>query len=328
MSFAGDDYVTTVVCQGQLNAMVVYRLSPPRESPTMRRSAICIAALASILSPCSPLVSTAGAQATHIDQVIAYGVDADTNNFLRYDFGSDDFTIVGQVAEADGTIVDDLECLTFVPSGPNKGFYAVRNYHEAAPPRLVKINGFDATATVSGNSFSVGMVAGLVAHEETPGNWVLLGTTKNPHTLMRIDPATGTGTTIHNLVNWYSGLAIDPDGLLYGVRKYTDDLTTINLATGVETTLGIHPSSKVEALEWVTGDDMQLIVAPGIPSAWTLGGMLIAFSDTNNELLMMNSSTGDARSYPCSFNTIDCEGLVVTTRKRDPYGVVIESPFD
>ncbi len=285
-------------------------------------------AFSTMLLPCSPLVSTVGAQATHIDDVIAYGVDADTNNFLRYDFETDQFTIVGQVTEEDGTVVDDLECLTFVPHGPEKGFYAVRNYHEAAPPRLVKINGFDATATVSGNSFSVGMVAGLVAYQETPGNWVILGMTKNPHTLMRIDPATGTGTTIHNLVNWYSGLAIDPAGLLYGVRKYSDVLTSIDLGTGVETILGTHPSSELEALEWVSGDSLQLIVAPGIPSAWTLQGMLIAFSDANNELLMMNPSTGDARSFPCSFNTIDCEGLVVTTRMRDPYGILIENPHD
>ena len=96
----------------------------------------------------------------------------------------------------------------------------------------------------------------------------------------------------------------------------------------METTLGTHPSSAVEALEWVSGDNLRLIVAPGIPSAWTLDGMLIAFSDANNELLMMNPSNGDARSFPCSFNTIDCEGLVVTTRMRDPYGILIENPHD
>ena len=79
-------------------------------------------------------------------------------------------------------------------------------------------------------------VTGMAFH---PGTGVLYGTTGaeiDPPALIQINTATGAGTLIGNNTNGpIADITFRADGTLFGWTEDTDDLVTVNIATGVET---------------------------------------------------------------------------------------------
>src|SRR5215208_1694056 len=79
-------------------------------------------------------------------------------------------------------------------------------------------------------------VTGLAFH---PGTGVLYGTTgaeNDPPALITINTSTGAGTLVgNNTVGPIADITFRSDGTLFGWTEGSDDLVTVNTATGVET---------------------------------------------------------------------------------------------
>ena len=69
-------------------------------------------------------------QLTVIDEVIMYGIDADTYELLRYNFDTDEFIRIGVVTDQNGNVVTDVEGLAMIPHGPHKGLYGTANFYD------------------------------------------------------------------------------------------------------------------------------------------------------------------------------------------------------
>ncbi len=159
-----------------------------------------------------------------------------------------------------------------------------------------------------------------------PGGWTLFASRKNSfdntdRQLITIDPETGVGSLVMDLDKRFTALARGPGGLLWATRM-DNDVWTINVETGEQTLIGSNPYRRLEALEYAFGDYDPKIEVPGVPSAWTDDGILFSFSDTDDALLILNPEDGAAIEYQCSFNTIDCEGMVFVTKRTDIFGQV------
>jgi hypothetical protein len=275
-------------------------------------------------------------QLTDINMVIMYGIDADTHELLRYNFETDEYIRIGIVTDQHGEAVTDIEGLAMLPHGPNKGLYGTANFYEARPSKLIRINALDATAWVFDADIGSEKVEGLVALQDPDTyEWSLLGAHKNPDRgLVRIDPATGVGTPVMSTSVRYHGLAMAPDGTLYGSSRNPAELWTIDLGTGDEARVGnIGSYTKCEALEHAFGDSDPRIKVPlegheVVPDSWTQDGILFGFDDDADALLIINRGSGSAVEWVCSFRTIDCEGLVFTTQQRDPFGPIVASAGD
>jgi hypothetical protein len=114
---------------------------------------------------------------TVIDDVIMYGVDDDTDQLLRYAFGADDYYVVGSVRDEDGNLVDEVEALGYIPSGPHKGLYGATNYDGNERAKLVKFNMFTGNVSVYPVDIGFGNIEGMVAavHPQS-GEWTLYAT--------------------------------------------------------------------------------------------------------------------------------------------------------
>ncbi len=300
---------------------------------------IALGAMA-VLLPSGVAVHAAGEgdppQLTDINEVVMYGIDADTHELLRYDFGTDEYLRIGVLKDQNDNVVTDVEGLAMIPNGPHKGLYGTANYYLTQPTRLVRINALDASAWVYPTEVGFEKVEGLVAvRDPVTYEWSLLGAYKNPDPgLISIDPLTGSGTLIMETAQRYHGLALDPDGLLYGATRDPSRLWTIDRATGDEDLVGsMSGYTKCEALEMGLGDNEPRIKVPGdgpsvVPDSWTQGGIMFGFDDDADALLIIDPASGNAVQWPCSFQTIDCEGLVFTTRTRDPFGPIVASAGD
>ena len=55
---------------------------------------------------------------------------------------------------------------------------------------------------------------------------------------------------------------------------------------------------------------------------------VFGFDDDDNALMLMDPATGSSVEYSCSFSTVDCEGLIFTTKNKDPYGRIVATPCD
>jgi len=273
---------------------------------------------------------------TQIEEVIMYGVDADTHELLRYQFSTDAYIPIGVVKDQNDSPVTDIEALAMIPHGPNKGLYGAANYYETRPTKLVKISGLDAKSTVCAANVGFDKVEGMVGVQDPDTlEWSLLGVTKGPErSLISIDPATGVGTLIMETDNWYQGLAMDPDGTIYAVRKDPAQLWTIDPENQEEELVGeIDGFTKLEALEYAFGDGDPRIKIPlvghdVVPDSWTMDGVLFGFADNQDALLIMNAGTAQVVQWECSFQTIDCEGLVFTTETSDPWGPIVNTVGD
>ena len=100
----------------------------------------------------SALLVAAGAtpaagQATPIAEIIMYGINNDPPvELVRYTFATDTLYTVGPVRDQFGLAPPDMEAFTFIPVGPDKGFYASSNYNAWKKSRLIKINVLDGSA--------------------------------------------------------------------------------------------------------------------------------------------------------------------------------------
>ena len=92
--------------------------------------------------------------------------------------------------------------------------------------------------------------------------------------------------------------------------------------------VGSHGYSKIESLEFAFGDYGAQIMVPNVPEDWTSDGILFAFSDSKDALVVLDPESGAAVEVFVAFQTIDCEGLVFTTRLRDSYGAVVVDACD
>ena len=275
-------------------------------------------------------------QLTDINMVIMYGIDADTYELLRYSFYDDEYVRIGVVTDQNDNVVTDVEGLAMIPHGPNKGLYGTANFYTAQPSKLVRINALDATAWVYPAKIGSEKVEGLVAvQDQATYEWSLLGAHKLPDSgLVEINPVTGIGTPVMATSERYHGLAMAPDGTLYGSTRDPGRLWTIDLATGDEDLVGnIGSYNKVEALEHAFGDAEPRIKVPlegheVVPDSWTQDGILFGFDDDSDAFIIIGTQTGHTVEWVCSFRTIDCEGLVFTTQQRDPFGPIVASAGD
>ncbi len=305
----------------------------PMQQP--RRLGFAAAAIAALFT-----CAASAEPKTDITELVMYGIDADTYELLRYTFHDDNYTRIGKVTDENDNVVEDVESLCYIPSGPYKGFYGGANFYEETPSRLVKINAMDARGVMLPQAVGFAKIEGMVAVlDGGTGEWFILATTQGEYyddgdtegdpCLIRINPATGRGTKIRETAENFEGLAMGLDGTVLGT--YEDELYEIDLASGNDNrTSSGHDLGKTEALEWAFGDAGALgINTDGLcPGSWTTNGILFGFSDDEDALLIMDPDSGDAVKYPCSFATVDCEGLVFTTRIRDAFGEVVSEPCD
>jgi hypothetical protein len=59
-----------------------------------------------------------------------------------------------------------------------------------------------------------------------------------------------------------------------------------------------------------------------------MSGVMFGFSSGEDSLVIMNADNGNNVQWECSFQTIDCEGLVFTTKAADPYGPILNTRGD
>ena len=272
--------------------------------------------------------------ATDITHVIMYGVDDNTSELVRYNFGTDEYVRVGVVRDQNGNMVQDLECLAHVAGGPHKGFYAVANFERAAPCRLVKINPLNAQAYMYPNPVVdwalADKVEGLVSFQDPgTGQWKLWATTERAGSsseyLLDIDMDLGVESRKVALTKNVEGLARDSTGQLFAVTKspvklwkidVAPDFSSANMYDGRRLSGGL----RAEALEFAFGDAQPPLTTslPGVDSSWTTNGMLVGFDDDRDMLMIINPNNADAVQYPSAFDLIDCEGLIFTTAQTDP----------
>jgi hypothetical protein len=307
----------------------------PHGRLTVRIAAVAIA----VLTPRPTAVNAAGEgdppQLTDIDEVVMYGIDADTFELLRYNFATDEYVRIGVVKDQDDAVVKDVEGLALIPHGPHKGLYGSANFFLEQPSRLVRISGIDARATICPARIGWDKVEGLVAFQDPDTfEWLLLAAAADPDpSLIAIDPVTGEGTLVRETENRYQGLAMEGERL-FGTSRDPALLYEIDPDSGAESLIGdLGGYRKVEALEYAFGDEECRIKIPlegheVVPDSWTMVGVLFGFADDEDALLIINAETAESVRWECSFRTIDCEGLVFTTQQRDPFGPIVAGAGD
>ena len=293
------------------------------------------------------LAAPAAGQVSNLDDILLYGINNDAPvELVRYSFSSDLLMTIGEVRDQFGFAPPEMEALTYIPEGPNQGYYASSNYNAWTRSRLVKVNAQDASAYRYPNDTGFGFIVGMTAYQDMTdgGKWKIYATHRgkirapaDPATpgfgsaadltnLISIDPETGIGTHLHTIVQAsttaYQGLTLGPNGLLYGVTNIPNSvLRTINPVTGAEAVVGDMSidNLKIEALEWAFGDyDPRIVGVPGVPGPWTADGALFAFSDITDTFMVVNPATGAWVAYDCAFKVTDAEGLTFFTWRTDP----------
>ncbi|MCC6208364.1 MAG: hypothetical protein IT488_09450 [Gammaproteobacteria bacterium] len=76
----------------------------------------------------------------------------------------------------------------------------------------------------------------------------------SPYTLIRIDPANGTGTEVNDLNN-DPGLLAVKDGVLYGLNRTTNAVMTIDKTTALTTAFGVTGYASPDAMLYYPPDD-------------------------------------------------------------------------
>ncbi len=109
------------------------------------------------------------AEPTPTESLIVYAIDEDGSKLVRYGFADDEYVVLGVVTDQDGDVVQDIECLGYIPFGPNMGLYGATNY-PAGTSRLLKISPLDATATVYSAAVGFPNVEGMVAYQSPRGS--------------------------------------------------------------------------------------------------------------------------------------------------------------
>ena len=276
---------------------------------------------------------------TPVTELIMYGIDADTHEFLRYSFETDTFLRIAVVVDQNGYVLDHPEGMTYYPVGPDKGFYCApmgKDGTGGPTHRLTKIDAMTGRAFVYSTPLTYKGLRGMTtAYDPIADQWTMYAIAQNNGTpkIVKINPATGVDTLVMDLPTpsgpyQWEGLSLHPSpNMFYGITG--SRLYEINRLTSVVTLKGDHNVwARTEALEIVFGDDSNAIAVPGVPPGWTNDGALFCFSDGKDQMMVYHPQSGNWELYPCSFRTIDCEGLVFFTKQRDPYRAILADVFD
>ena len=258
------------------------------------------------------------ADPTPLDEVVMYGIDGDTNELLRYAYATDEYTVIGVVTADDGRSLDKAEALTYIPSGPNKGMYAIPEEGDLAG-HLIRISPMGATAEVIADT-GMTEVTGMVARFNTgTGAWeVFVGTRTN---LVAMDPGTGSYVELMTTSDTFECLALTVDDRLLVMAD--DKMWELDWTAGTRTEIGTTDGyKKIEAMEFAFGNNIEITV-PGVTPSWTVDGALLGFDDRENALVVINPNTAEVVTIPCSFAAVDCEGVVMFTERTDPFGTVV-----
>ncbi len=258
----------------------------------------------------------AQAQPTDITELVMYGIDTDTDQLLRYDFETGELSVVTVVPPG-----AHVEALGWLPDGPYRGMYGVAAAVGLPVGTVLRMHPFDGSARFLMDT-GRRVTGGVGYYDSGLGRWVLLLAEKKKEYLFTVDLQTGDITIVFPDCQVYQGLAIGPDGLVYGCT-YTE-LWTVDLSTGIETKVGDMPgTTKCEALEFAFGDDGPAITVPGVPPAWTENGLLVGFDDDTDNLLIIDPSSADVIRYASAAAATDIEGIVFMTKATDPIGNVV-----
>ena len=291
---------------------------------TSQLTVACSASVAFLLSTAS------AAGQTTIEDLVVYGVPQESQELFRYDFASDTFSTIGVVTDQYGRTVVDLKCLAYIPSGPDKGIYGAS---EEAPFEgyLIKIDPLTAEATLRDQPMGWdNRVSGMVAFE-SGGQWLLLATEKDKD-LFSIDPATGVGTYLCELKQWYDGLAMDANGLVFGATG-GGEIWAIDLPARLggdvdaEWKVGQHGNGGIEALEFAFGMTEARVEVLGLGDEWVENGLLLTYGQGRG-LLIVNPATGAVIPYPCSMPSLDLEGIVFLPENADGWGMITTNACD
>ncbi len=277
---------------------------------------------------------------TDLDDLNMYAIDNDPPvRLLRYSFNYHTYMVIADLVDQHGDTPIDLEALCFIPSGPDKGFYAATNRDDYDMPAILyKIEPLTGACYKYDNDIGYPYVVGMVAVQTAPGVWSIVATQGggDDTALITIDPANGVGTEIMALSKTYEGLAMARDGTLYGMALDSDDdsqLFIIDPSSGSETNVGpARDRGRIESLEFGFGEVVDAIDTEGlVPPSWTANGVLMGFSDGDNEFLIINPLNGDMVPYAPPFldgTTTDGEGIALFTLRQDPYSAVLADIFD
>jgi hypothetical protein len=260
-----------------------------------------LAALACALSAGPATLAGGPPLETTVAEIVLYAIDADTNELLRYSFSNDNIVSMGPVSTASGTKLEDMEGLSYVSDGQDKGLYTVptKGSHEG---HLVHIDPLSGLATPFGPNVvaSDRKLTGMIA-EHDPGSdtWSLLAAEGDnvksdpnriePRRLIRINPRTG--------ISW-------PVATLTDGRRFE----------------GLARDSK--------GDAQPKVDVPGVGNGWTKDGALFVFDDNSGRFGVLNPNDGSFVEYlvngsPSTFATDDAEGMILLTIFDDPlFGTV------
>ena len=100
--------------------------------------------------------------------------------------------------------------------------------------------------------------------------------------------------------------------------------------TSAEWSVGTGSFGSVEALEFAFADigagDAGML-GLGLGAGWYDQGLLLGFSE-NTAMIVVNPTTGESVEYPCSFATLDFEGLVFLDANWDGWGQITVSAHD
>ncbi len=159
----------------------------------------------SLLMSGSSASAQGGAPATPFDHVVLYGVSNDTDELMRYGFGDGQTSVIGELRYPDGTLAANVECLGFIPSGPDKGLYAVDNYDGVQQSRLVRISAFGAMVEGTGADTGFGNVEGMsITWDPMESDWVVYAC----HSGAIAAPGPGNTTGELNLDWWINDIHV------------------------------------------------------------------------------------------------------------------------
>ncbi len=276
------------------------------------------------------------------DILAVYAIDSDTNELVRYSFADNTFLVMGTVRTSSGTVVKDMECLGYVPA---MGMYSVPT---KAPfkGQVVRIDPITAQATAFAPVVvpSGRKVTGMASiFDMGTGTWYLLAASSEDTTssttavetraLIRIDPATGVGTTVATNAQLgaglrFEGLGVDSKGDVYATSRTRFFRIHQEAGYWVED-LGSTGLDKAEAFEVAFGDVQPSIDVPGVNSSWTNRGVFFVADEQLQKFGVVNPSNGTFVEYtvngaPSAFVTKDAEGMILLTNSRDPlYGMYV-----
>jgi hypothetical protein len=265
--------------------------------------------------------------ATTDADLVAYAIDDESHELLRYAFADQSLRVVGVVRTSDGATLTEIEGMAIVPGGLHA--VAVWNHEGSSDARLVNINLLTAVATLLPCTIGFGGVEGLCAFEDVD-SWRVLaihtGSGESNRGLLEIDQQSGAGTLLMSVTRSYEGLARTDSGELLAA---TDErVYALDPGTGAETLVSGHGSARIESLEYVAGDWETAIEIDGVDTSWTEQGARIAFECAVDQLVVLQPNGGGTATIATPLDGRSIRAMTVVTTKTDPASRIVISMRD